>query len=235
MMQAVDRLGAQYDAVVVDEGQDFHDNWWGPLQCMLRDEKQGIFYVFFDDNQNIYRVAQHVPLQLAPFPLTRNCRSTQHIHAQVMQFYRSDVSPIAIGPQGRPVEKYRYADATELKRLLRQLLHRLTIEEEVPAWDIVLLTPKGRQRSQLWSMGYLGNYSLTDEWTGTSGEVYCTTVHKFKGLESPVVILTEIDEADCKDLATVLYVGCSRARNHLVLLVGKNLPATVTAQLEGKN
>lgn len=72
MMDAIENLGTQYDAIVVDEGQDFRDNWWIPLQCLLHDPDQGILYVFFDDNQNLYRTAQSIPLELAPFSLTRN-------------------------------------------------------------------------------------------------------------------------------------------------------------------
>ena len=44
MMEAIDRLGTQYDAVIVDEGQDFRENWWVPLQCLLHDPDQSIFY-----------------------------------------------------------------------------------------------------------------------------------------------------------------------------------------------
>jgi hypothetical protein len=231
LMEAVDILGPQFDAIIVDEGQDFQDNWWFPLQCLLHDPDRGIFYVFFDDNQNIYHAAEKIPLELAPFPLTRNCRNTQHIHQQVMQFYRSDVMPVAIGPQGQPVEVQTYANPLELKRLLRQVLHLLVVEEGVPAWDIVLLTPKSRQRSQLWELGPLGNFRLTEQWTDASGEIYCTTVHKFKGLESPVVILAEIDGEGAWNLDSILYVGCSRACSYLVLLVAEDLPEKIGGKL----
>lgn len=231
LMEAVDHLGSQFDAIIVDEGQDFHDNWWLPLQCLLHDPDQGIFYVFFDDNQNIYRGARQIPLESVPFPLPHNCRNTQHIHRQVLPFYRSDQTPTAIGPQGRPVERHPYANPAELKRLLRQLLHRLIVEEEVPAWDIVILTPKSRQRSQLWGFGPLGNFRLVAEPTDASGEVYCTTVHSFKGLESPIVILAEIDNDQTWNLSTILYVGCSRARNHLVLLTADDLSDKIARHL----
>lgn len=231
LMEALDILGSQFDAIIVDEGQDVSDAWWLPLQCLLHDPDRGIFYVFFDDNQNIYRAAEQIPLDLAPFPLTRNCRNTQHVHQQVLKFYRSDVTPVAIGPQGRPVERHTYAGAAELKRLLRQVLHRLIVEEGVPAWDIVLLTPKGRRRSQLWSLGALGNFRLVDQQTGASGEVHCTTIHSFKGLESPVVILAELDGEQAWNLDRLLYVGCSRASSHLILLTAGDLSDTISAQL----
>jgi len=231
MMEAIDRLGTQYDAVIVDEGQDFRDNWWVPLQCLLHDPDQGIFYVFFDDNQNLYRTAQTVPLGFAPLSLTRNCRNTQRIHQIVMQFYQSDQTPLAQGPMGRPVEVRTYAYVGGLKRYLRQVLHRLVVEENVPSEDIVVLTPRGREHSHLWRLGPVGNFQLTDQWSVGSGEIFCSTVHSFKGLESPVVILAEIEPYGAQDLEPILYVGCSRACNHLVVLASARLPEDVKQRL----
>lgn len=231
MMQAVDRLGPQADAIIVDEGQDFHENWWLSLQYLLRDPDHGILYVFFDDNQALYQPAQPIPLELAPFPLTRNCRNTQHIHRQVIHFYHSDQTPLAQGPLGRPVEVLPYLDVASLKRSLSRTLHRLVVEEDVPPQDIVILTPKSRQRSALWRLAPLGNWNLTDQWTMTSGEIFCTTVHAFKGLESPVVILAEIEPYAARDLEMILYVGSSRACNHLVILADDNLPVEIKTRL----
>lgn len=231
MMQAVDRMGQQYDAVIVDEGQDFHDNWWVPLQYLLRDPDHGILYVFFDDNQNLYQSAQQIPLELAPFSLTRNCRNTQHIHRMVTRFYRSDQTPLAQGPTGRPVQVDEYTDAASLKRALSRALHHLIAEEGLSPLDVTILTPKSRQRSNLWRLGSVGNWRLTDQWTTAGGEVFCTTVHAFKGLESPVVILAEIEPYATRDLETVLYIGCSRACNHLVVLASAGLAGDVKQKL----
>jgi ATP-dependent exoDNAse (exonuclease V) beta subunit len=83
----------------------------------------------------------------------------------------------------------------------------------------------------LWDLGPLGNFRLTEQWTNASGEIYCTTVHKFKGLESPVVILAEIDGKGAWNLDSILYVGCSRACSHLVLLVAEDLPEEIGGKL----
>jgi hypothetical protein len=231
MMEAVDRLGTKLDAIVVDEGQDLSDNWWVPLQCLLGDPDHGIFYVFFDDNQNLYRAAQSIPLELAPFPLTRNCRNTQRIHETVMKFYRSDQKPLGQGPVGRPVEIHTYDDMGSLKRTLSQVLHRLVVEEGMLTEDIVILTPRSRELSSLWRLGTVGNFRLTDQWTTASGEVFGSTIHSFKGLESPVVILAEIEPYVARDLEAVLYVGCSRACHHLIILAATDLPQSLRQRL----
>ena len=54
LITAVDQLGPLYDAIVVDEAQDFLENWWLPLQFLLSEPNNGILYLFYDDNQNIY-------------------------------------------------------------------------------------------------------------------------------------------------------------------------------------
>jgi hypothetical protein len=234
MVKATDQLGSlgpQYDALVVDEGQDFRANWWLPLQYLLRDPDKGICYVFFDDNQNVYHATQEFPLKQAPFPLTHNCRNTQHIHRTVMRFYRSDQMPVAQGPPGRPVKVHVYSNIQELKRALRQAFHQLVVKQEVLPEDIVVLTPKGRQCSALWRLGMLGNFVLTDQWSAGSGEIFCSTIHAFKGLESPIVILAEIEPDVTHDWDPVLYVGCSRACHHLVVLASADLPSSVRERL----
>jgi hypothetical protein len=230
LVEAVEILGPPFDAVIVDEGQDFRDNWWLPLQWLLRKPDTGIFYVFFDDNQNIYHAMQKIPLELEPFPLTRNCRNTQAIHEAVMAFYQSDQLPTSQGPEGRPVEVYEYDDRASFKRILRRVLHRLSVEEDVPAEDIVILTPKGRKNSWLWQLGPVGNFRITDSWAAGSGEIFCSTVHSFKGLESPIVIMAEIDSS-VWNLESILYVGCSRARNHLIVLAAEDLSEETMASL----
>jgi hypothetical protein len=232
LTKAIDQIGSQFDAIVVDEGQDLDETMWFFLQCLLHDPDHGILYVFFDGNQNIYQATHTIPLETAPYTLPHNCRNTQAIHRQVLTFYHADDLPTAIGPAGRPIEHHSYANDNDLRRELRRVLHRLVVEEKVPPEDIVLLTPKARQRSRLWELGALGNFRLTEEpYSEATDEIFCATVHSFKGLERPVVILAEIDNDSLWNMTTILYVGCSRAANHLVILSATDLSAEIVALL----
>lgn len=221
LMEAIEKLGPRFDALIVDEGQDFRAHWWVPLQSFLRDTENGFLFVFYDDNQKLYS-GGGIPTEFLPFALTRNLRNTQQVHTMVMNYYRSGEIPTALGPIGRPVEVHLYANAAGLKQQLRQALHRLVSQEDVSPEDIVILTPRAAGRSQLWQFGSLGNFGLTDQWSAGGADIYCTTVHSFKGLESPVVILAEIDEQVVLDLEAILYVGCSRAVSHLIVLAESN-------------
>lgn len=221
----------KYDAIIVDEGQDFQAHWWVPLQSLLRDPEAGLFYIFYDDNQNLYQTSSTLPEDLVRIPLTCNCRNTQYIHRTFLPFYRSEIIPRVKGPLGRPPEVSYYDTEYTLKRQLRQILHRLVFEEGVATEDIVILTPRGREKSWLWQWGYIGNLRITDRWPPGSGEVYCTTVYNFKGLESPVVILAELYPSGHQDMERLLYVGCSRARHHLFILAEATLPDEIRSRL----
>jgi superfamily I DNA/RNA helicase len=62
----------------------------------------------------------------------------------------------------------------------------------------------------------VGGYRLSE--TVEPGTVLATSIHAFKGLERPVVIVAELGDKHLEDLRQYLYVGASRARNHLIVL-----------------
>ena len=55
-------------------------------------------------------------------------------------------------------------------------------------------------------------------------EVRVATIHRYKGLESPVVVLAEIDgRIPDRERASLMYVGATRARSHLVVVASEPL------------
>ena len=51
-----------------------------------------------------------------------------------------------------------------------------------------------------------------------SDVILCDTIRRFKGLERPVIVLVELTADDPGRLGRLLYVGASRARQHLVVI-----------------
>jgi len=214
-----------FDAIVVDEGQDFMDSWWVALQMVLRDPENGVLYVFYDDNQLVYRRPMSIPVEELPFTLTVNCRNTRHIHNVVSLFYRSDTisAHSCAGPVGRPPEVHTYKPKpSDLRAVLTEVLTRLVFAEKVDNRDIVILSPGGPGRPPLAGIGEAGAFALTGEGASGAYEIFCTTIRRFKGLERPVVILILPAEMDRSE--ELAYVGVSRARNHLVLLIASDAP-----------
>jgi hypothetical protein len=216
-----------YDAIIVDEGQDFEDTWWIGLSDMLKEGETGIFYIFFDDNQRIFNQLSQIPMDGEPLYLDENLRNTQHIHERLKPYSR-DMDVTCIGPEGRPVELITVSKPEDERRELQRVLHRLVHEEGVRPEDIVILTPASEKRSQWKSDDQLGNFIITwrlDSEMQMAARV--CTIYSYKGLESPVVILTELHALHPEIVNQLLYVGLSRARHHVVI-IGELPPAHET-------
>ena len=54
MLEALDKTALRYDAVIIDEGQDFDPVWWIGVEQLLKSPSEGALYIFYDDNQQIY-------------------------------------------------------------------------------------------------------------------------------------------------------------------------------------
>jgi hypothetical protein len=219
LAEAATRLGPRYDAIAVDEAQDFRAWWWPALLSLQTDPDDGLLYVFADDNQNLYGGALPVGEEDRVGPIASNLRNTRQIGEFVSVFYKGEQEPIARGPEGEPVEILGYEREDELEPLLAVVLRNLIEEEKVPLEDIVVLTPSGKDKSRLRSEGTVDGFRLSE--TVEPDTVLATSVHAFKGLERPVVILAELGEKHLEDLRQYLYVGGSRARNHLVILAAE--------------
>ena len=102
-------------------------------------------------------------------------------------------------------------------------MHRLVYEEHIDPRDIVILTPRSQERSDLKDGMAIANFTLCVKPTQIRNHIQVSSVHTFKGLESRVVILAEVDPEASHDLDAVLYVGCSRARTYLILLYDRAL------------
>jgi len=214
-------VGPRYEAMVVDEAQDFREWWWPALLALHEDPDEGALYLFADDNQNLYGGALPLSDEYRCPPLPANLRNTKAIHEFVSVFYSGAHRPSAKGPEGRRPEILGYRDDEELVHLLAVVLRNLVEEEKVPLEDIVVLTPSGKEKSRLRSRERVDGFRLSD--VVEAGTVLTASIHGFKGLERPVVILAELGDKHQDDMAQYLYVGGSRARNHLIVLAAEEV------------
>jgi hypothetical protein len=182
--------------------------------CTLRDEKNAPVWLFMDDNQRVYEATLEVPPEFRPYDLTVNCRNTQAIHREVMKLYEGDVEPEVKGPPGRSVELLQTNDAPAT---VAGVLERLCGEEEVPPQDVVVLSSHGFDNSAV-AHGVDGRFRLVKERGALGARVQLSSIRGFKGLESPVVVLCELEDTDEPTRDQQLYVGLSRARNHCVVV-----------------
>ncbi len=236
---AIERLGPRYHAVVIDEGQDFDADWLLSLETLLFDAKEDVLYVFHDPAQAIYREDCVGQLGLTPHDLDLNCRNPQPIHALVSRYAAARLDDIALRTEGRPPELIAADAEPGMLDALRRVLHRLRAPdgENVAPWQIAVLTGKSLEHSAVWRQRRFGNEVLWNGQVDDKGKqlgraasevpaqptdaILCDSIRRFKGLERPVVILVELEPGDRLD--QLLYVGASRATQHLMVIAPREV------------
>ena len=220
LANAIDLLGPMYDAIIVDEGQDFGDDFWLPTEMLLNDLEGGLLYVFLDENQDIYRRSTNIPIQGEPMVLDQNCRNTGAVHRAAYVYYRgTPVSQSSI--DGVEVATIGANSVEAQAKSVGALLTKLIVDERVAAHNVAVLICDGTAKGTLElalrkfalpkpaRFGPLENYG--------SNVVTLDTVARFKGLERDVVVLWGFDRADATRDRETLYVGMSRAKAALYL------------------
>jgi superfamily I DNA/RNA helicase len=216
LYEAVNQLEKRFDAIIVDEAQDFHRTYWLPLRALLRDPDSSHFYIFSDENQSLYG-RDALPFTEPAKHLSRNLRNTKEIGELVGRYHTSASRYKAAGPLAhRAVEVVNPRDYASSDEALKSILDRL-LEQGIKPGQIIVLTPLNEKSH--WKQGtQLGRYRLVRNTATQPMDIRVDTIYAFKGQERAVVILTEMDRPTPTELDRLLYVALSRARNHVVVL-----------------
>jgi superfamily I DNA and RNA helicase len=229
---SLDILPDRYEAIVCDEGQDFREEFWVPLELLLTDYDSSPLYVFYDDNQNLYARAGTFPIRDEPFSLTINCRNTAQIHDASYKHYKGvPVSPPDI--QGDDVQFIQVQNRDAQAAKIHARIVDLVAKQAVSPNDIVVLVADAMHKAEYYSA--LRRLPLPkpavwlEEGIRRNNSVLIDTIQRFKGLESSIVFLWALDTIDLPRKQELLYVGMSRAKS-LLLIVGK--PETCSLLIE---
>jgi hypothetical protein len=218
---SLDILPDRYDAIVIDEGQDFRDEYWFAVEMLLSDLQESPMYVFYDANQALYTKASGFPIKETPFMLLANCRNTHAIHDVCYQFYKGHkVDPPGI--PGLPVEPLCASGLSAQAWAIQKALNHLLIQERVPAEDLALLIVDGPNKGSYYGILETVPLPLGLKWRfeeDRGNSILVDTVARFKGLEKPAIVLWVPDPCVPTALAELLYVGTSRAKS-LLRIVG---------------
>lgn len=233
----LEERGAPFDVLVVDEAQDV---LWSRhvlrfLDAALRGGLAGgRWAVFGDFNRQAVRpnVPPFDPAEVLPdrgfvrARLLLNCRNSRSI---------AEATAVVTGVEsriGKPdstvpelgVEHHFCGGNLDLAALLTRTVERLT-REGTPVEDVVVLSPcrlDDRQKSGLAGIERIAGHPLRPAEQGADvepGSLRYSTIGRFKGLESNVVILVNVDAMEGERNESLLYVGMTRARALLVFLV----------------
>lgn len=203
--------GRKFDAVVVDEAQDFADAWWPALMACLKDEETGGVYTFSDEGQRIFLREGGTPLQLVPIVLDQNLRNSRQIGETF-----SSLAPMRMRLLGGDGPRVRLVECAPDKALdcADDEVETLMDAGWLPK-DIALLATGSRHPEQVSRQGEGHARYWESFWD--DDQVFYGHVLGFKGLERQAVVLA-VNEAEPSERSRErLYVGLSRARDQLVV------------------
>ncbi|KQY22930.1 NERD nuclease [Cellulomonas sp. Root485] len=202
-----------FDTVVVDEAQDFGEQWWPSLVRCLRDPDGGGLFVFLDEAQRVFGRDGVAPIATPPVHLDENLRSTKQI-AQLCGSLRDGVTRPR-GTDGAPVRilDVPFERAIEVADDMVDTL----LEEGWLPGQVALLATGSRHPMQVELVGGAGHAGYWDGFFAGE-DVFYGHVLGFKGLERTVVILAVNGFREVERARTLLYTGLSRARVLLVVV-----------------
>lgn len=208
-----------YEDVVIDEAQDFINEEILYFKDYT-ELQEGHFFAFYDKNQLLTtrEVPEWIRNSECKLLLTKNCRNTFEIALTSYNVIdiALDKKVMLVNGEQTSISFVKGACLPGMARLLRYLTDD---QHGYEYSDIVILSLKGEGSSIMHDVSKIAGVPITKEKTNSS--VLFTTASKFKGLESRVVIVTDIDESSFSDEASkrLFYVACSRATQYLSLFV----------------
>jgi hypothetical protein len=201
----------RFDAIVIDEGQDFAESWWDAVRAALRDPQTGAIYVFSDEGQRIFARQGRPTVDLMPIPLNENLRNTKQIAGTF-----SSLAPEQMqirGMSGVPV-RFVHCSSDDAVDAADDVADALLVEGWQPE-HVALLTTHRRHPVQVERQAEGQDAYWATYWQ--NDDLFYGHVLGFKGLERPAVVLAVNGFRDEERAREMLYVGLSRARDLLVV------------------
>jgi DNA helicase IV len=227
----------EVDLLIIDEGQDLFMTDY--IQCLDKMVKGGLengrWITFYDEFQNIYLREEFIEgldmMRLfSPFmgSLETNYRNTRQIHDANHKITNIQNGRFN-GIDGDEVVFVGYETHEEAKKELKSIVKTL-VKQRVHFEDIIILSPYKFHHSII-----DGNRHLLEGVTQIQpmqnekgditklapGTIRFSTIYSFKGMESHVVILIDINKQD-EEAMRLYYTGISRAKSKLYVVYDRN-------------
>lgn len=252
LMDTPAETGNLFDLLVIDEAQDILSPAYLEFLdlCLVGGLQTGRWLMFGDfEMQMIYgeqasaahalldRRFGHVPR----YSLRYNCRNTPRIAETVSLLGQMSPGYKRILRPDNEVEPkiLIYSSENHKRRLLAKSLEEL-LDEGIAPEDITILTPHAGDATVSalpgaeWSNRFVPLSQLGRAGQDGKGRIRYGTIHSFKGMEAPAVVVVGVDEIASERGASLLYIALSRALHRLVILLSEDLRIQLLAALESR-
>jgi superfamily I DNA and RNA helicase len=206
-----------YDAIIIDEGQDFGDNRVIALYQLLMNSADSQWLYFSDNNQDLYGHGSHEALGAEVFfRLYHNCRNTERINAATNKVCSSDVKPMPGLPSGE-IPRINVCKGNLMAKEAWALINDIS-----PNGGAVIISPYKYEKSCMNGFNQAHGLTLTEDinMLGEPDFVFYSTIKSFKGLEARHVVFVDADQPNLNPALTdeSLYVAFTRATARLDIL-----------------
>ena len=213
----------QYDAIVVDEAQDFTALYLILISLMLKGHIANGNYYFFGDfvyqgiyDTSVYKKEFHCYIEAMngnpiEYELTTNVRNSADIQTELKLLSSPDSNP---SYTGSPEIYHLYEDESDEAKQIEKLLNKLIINEKIPPSQITVL---GRIYYEKSVVRNINKYRICEYGTGSENDVKFSTIRKFKGLENEVILVVDNNYYSKQQDLDLLYVAMSRAKYKVVV------------------
>ena len=225
-----------YKHIIIDEGQDFTKDEIDALY-FIAELEGGCFYLFYDKNQIVNRgeklfFEDNLECRLI---LTTNCRNTKNIAISSNKILNIEKYKLNESIKGEKPILYISYNIESIKKIIEEEITKYK-NEQISLERIVILTVKTEKKSILSNIKKIGIYNLCDNLEKKG--ILFTTARKYKGLESDVVIVIDIDKNTFEDEVErrVFHVAISRAKVYLscIARLNKTEQMDICEKLTGK-
>jgi len=221
----------KYDQLIIDEAQDLMKNEYldfldlslvGGLNSgrwlFFGDfEKQAIYSTFLNEIDSIQRNRLS---NFSRYGLRVNCRNTPRV-AEFVHLLGGLIPKYS--KVRRPDDQVEptivpYKNEGQQKEKLEQTIDKL-LQEGFGCSELVILSPRSDQDC-ISSIISSRSFSLLPiKQKNSKNDIGFCTIHSFKGLEAPAIIVTDIDEVESEKSASLFYIAITRSIDRLVILV----------------
>ena len=254
-IEAVKNRSAYYDAILVDEYQDFHVDWFELCKsiCIKNDDGQENLFFAGDRLQRIYditwnsykeigiNIVGRSKLLKTPYRTNQNhldfalkfLSLNESLSKDIGNFYEIDkLNNFSMSDGSIDIVE---GGVSSVSHYIEQLVNKIDVNVE----DILVLCHTNNECKEM--LGILPNKIKNNFVSGKEpekGKGLITTYHSSKGLEAKYCLLYKVEKFESdKNTRTLVYVGMTRASERLIVNYeyNRNFASEITNLLVWQN
>ncbi len=206
----------KYDAIFVDEAQDFTEKWAQSIRLLLKDPANSRLGIFYDDVQILREdsFSNGFGIGTPPFLLRENIRNTANIYKWTAEKTHLGQDVIANPVEGPSPQTEIISEKGQLTLRLESLLKLYLVDEHLHSSSIVILTDDVDYLLETYPSG-IAKWGFVQRKSCDENEIRLASVEDFKGLESDMVIYIHSPQAS----ENMNYIAYTRAKYYLIEFV----------------